>query len=68
MVDVYYKAKLYEHLNVGDPIAEIHDVYGNVCEVVNSAEEGIFWSHPVYPMVASGGIIGKIGTPINFIK
>lgn len=65
---VYYKVKLYEHLNVGDPIAEIRDVYGNVCEVVNSPEEGIFWSHPVYPMVASGGIIGKIGTPINFIR
>lgn len=64
---VYYKVKLNDHLKAGDPIAEIRDVYGNVCEVVNSPEEGIFWSHPVYPMVASGGIIGKIGTPINFI-
>lgn len=65
---VYYNVKLYEHLKVGDSIAEIRDVYGNVCEVVKSPEEGIFWSHPVYPMVASGGIIGKIGTPINFIR
>lgn len=64
---VYYKAKLYDRLEVRQPIAEIRDVFGHVCEVVRSPEEGIFWSHPVYPMVASGGIIGKIGTPINYL-
>ena len=64
---VYYKANLYDHLEARQPIAEIRDVYGNVCEVVHSPEEGIFWAHPIYPMVASGGIIGKIGTPINYI-
>ncbi len=64
---VYYKANLYDQLEARQPIAEIRDVYGHVCEVVHSPEEGIFWSHPIYPMVASGGIIGKIGTPINYI-
>lgn len=62
---VYYKAKLYDRLEARQPIAEIRDVFGNISEVVRSPEEGIFWSHPVYPMVASGGTIGKIGTPIS---
>lgn len=62
---VYYKAKLYDRLEARQPIAEIRDVFGNISEVVRVPEEGIFWSHPVYPMVASGGTIGKIGTPIS---
>lgn len=64
---LYYKANLYDQLEARQPIAEIRDVYGKVCEVVQSPEEGIFWSHPIYPMVASGGIIGKVGTPIDYI-
>ncbi len=64
---VYYKVRLYEHVEKRQPIAEIRDVYGKLCKVVQSPEEGIFWSHPIYPMVASDGIIGKIGTPINYI-
>ena len=64
---VYYKAKLYDQLAAQQPIAEICDVFGHVSEVVRAPMEGIFWSHPVYPMVASGGIIGKIGTPISYL-
>lgn len=64
---VYYKANLYDELEARQPIAEIRDVFGHVIEVVRSPDEGIFWSHPVYPMVASGGIIGKIGTPISYL-
>ncbi len=64
---VYYKANLYDRLEVRQPIAEICDVFGNVSEVIRAPDEGIFWSHPVYPMVASGGIIGKIGTPISYL-
>ena len=62
---VYYKVKLSEKVEARQPIAEICDVFGHVTEVVHAPEEGIFWSHPVHPMVASGGIVGKIGTPIN---
>ncbi len=64
---VYYKKGLYDHIKPRDTIAEIRDVFGHVIETIRSTEEGIFWSHPIYPMVASGGIIGKIGTPISYI-
>lgn len=64
---VYYKAKLSDQLQARQPIAEIRDVFGNVTDVVRAPEEGVFWSHPIYPMVASGGIIGKIGTPIGYL-
>ena len=64
---VYYKKALYDHIKPRDIIAEIRNVFGHVIETVRATEEGIFWSHPIYPMVASGGIIGKIGTPISHI-
>ncbi len=65
---VYYKAKLYDQLQARQTIAEIRDVFGNVIDVVRAPEAGIFWSHTIYPMVASGGIIGKIGTPISYLE
>ena len=64
---VYYKANLSDQLQARQPIAEIRDVFGNLTDVVRAPEEGVFWSHPTYPMVASGGIIGKIGTPISYL-
>ncbi len=64
---IYYKAALYERLESRQPIAEICDVFGNVVEVIRAPVEGIFWAHSIYPMVASGGVIGKIGTPINYL-
>ena len=64
---VYYKAGLYDLLEPHQPIAEICDVFGNVAEVIRAPVEGIFWARSVYPMVASGGVIGKIGTPINYL-
>ena len=64
---VYYKAGLYDLLEPRQAIAEICDVFGNVAEVIRAPAEGIFWAHSIYPMVASGGVIGKIGTPINYL-
>ena len=64
---VYYRAELYEKVAAYQPIADIQDVFGNVRESIRSPVEGIFWAKPVYPMVASGGIIGKIGTPIGYL-
>lgn len=64
---VYYKAELYEHLERYQPVAEICDVFGNVRETVQAPVAGIFWAKPVYPTVASGGIIGKIGTPVDYL-
>ncbi|MDE0014709.1 MAG: succinylglutamate desuccinylase/aspartoacylase family protein [Candidatus Poribacteria bacterium] len=62
---IYYRAELYEHLTASQPVADICDVFGNVRETVTSPIDGVFWSKPIYPMVASGGIVGKIGTPIH---
>ena len=64
---ICYKAKLYDQLQARQTIAEIRDVFGNVIDVVKAPEAGVFWSHTIYPMVASGGIIGKIGTPIGYL-
>ena len=64
---VYYKVELYDPVAAYQPIADIRDVFGNVRESIRAPVEGIFWSKPVYPMVASGGIIGKIGTPIGYL-
>ena len=64
---IYYKVDLYDYVEAHQPVAEICDVFGKLREVVRAPEHGIFWSHPAYPMVATGGTIGKIGIPIDYI-
>ena len=64
---IYYQAELYERLARHQPVAEIRDVFGNLRETVRAPVEGVFWAKPTYPMVASGGIIGKIGTPMAYL-
>ena len=64
---VYYRAELYEQLTIAQPVADICDVFGNVRETITSPVDGIFWSKPIYPMVSSGGTVGKIGTPIGYL-
>ena len=64
---VYYRAELYEHLTASQTIADICDVFGNVREAIAAPVDGIFWSKHVYPMVASGSIVGKIGTPVRYL-
>ena len=64
---VYYRTELYEHLTASQPVADICDVFGNVRESISSPVDGVFWAKPIYPMVASGGIVGKIGTPIGYL-
>lgn len=63
----YYKVNLYDYVEAHQPVAEICDAFGNLREVVRAPENGIFWSHSAYPMVATGGTIGKIGIPIDYI-
>ena len=58
---VYYQVTLTDYVEIGQPIAEIHDVFGNLLEVIHAPADGVFWSQPIYPMVASGESIGKIG-------
>jgi predicted deacylase len=64
---VYYKANLYDRVEVYQPIAEICDAFGHPQETIRAPESGIFWSRPVYPMVATGESVGKIGIPIQYI-
>ena len=65
---VYYQADLYERVEVYQPIAEICDVFGHLRETIRAPESGIFWSRPVYPTVASGESVGKIGIPSKHIS
>ena len=58
---VYYHVALADYVEIGQPIAEIHDVFGSLREVIYSPVDGVFWSQPIYPMVSSGESIGKIG-------
>ena len=64
---IYYKVHLYDYVEAHQPVAHICDVFGHLREVIRAPESGIFWSHPAYPMVATGGAIGKIGISIDHI-
>jgi len=65
---VYYQVDLYDQVEAYQPIAEICDVFGHLRETIRAPESGIFWSRPVYPMVASGESIGKIGIPSGYLQ
>ena len=58
---VEYQVSLYEHLRVGDVVAEITDLFGNHLETIKTPVAGIFWSRSVYPVAASGEGIGWVG-------
>lgn len=60
---IYYKVNLYDYVEVHQPIAHICDVFGNLREEVPAPESGIFWSHLACPVVATGGVVAKIGIP-----
>ncbi|MDE0299748.1 MAG: succinylglutamate desuccinylase/aspartoacylase family protein [Candidatus Poribacteria bacterium] len=64
---VYYKVGLYDDVAAHQPVAEVRDAFGNLREVIRATESGIFWSHPVYPRVVTGGVIGTIGIPVDYI-
>ena len=64
---IYYKVNLYDYVDAHQPVAEIRDVFGNLREIMRAPESGIFWSHPAQPMVSTGGAIGKIGIPSDYI-
>jgi predicted deacylase len=64
---VEYRAALYDHLQKGDPVADITDPFGNVLETLKASQEAIFWSKTLRPMVASGESIGTLGRGIRYI-
>jgi len=64
---VRYLSKLYDGIEEGQPIAEISDVFGNRVDIAKAPKAGIFWSHHLYPMVASGQAIGTLGVDVTYI-
>ena len=64
---IYHQVNLYDTVEAHQPIAEIRDAFGHTREVIRAPEGGIFWSKPLYPMVASGGSVGKLGIPIEYV-
>ena len=64
---IEYHAELYDHLQKGDPVADITDPFGKVLETLRAPEESIFWSHNLRPMVASGELVATLGKNIWYV-
>ena len=64
---VEYRARLYDHLKRGDPVADITDPFGTVLETVRAPQESILWSQGLRPMVSSGECIATAGKNIRYI-
>jgi len=64
---VEYRASLYDHLQKGDPVADITDAFGNVLETLVAAQESIFWSRSLRPVVATGEPVATLGKGIRTI-
>ena len=64
---VEFHAQRYDHLQKGDPIADITDPFGNVLETLRAPEESIFWSENARPMVASGEMVATLGKNIRYV-
>ena len=64
---VEYRAQLYDHLQKGDPVADITDPFGKVVETVCASQESILWSRNLRPMVASGQSVASLGKGIHYI-
>ncbi|MBN1670048.1 MAG: succinylglutamate desuccinylase/aspartoacylase family protein [Kiritimatiellae bacterium] len=60
-------ARLYSVVRRGDLLAEIHDPFGAVVERVCAPADGVVWTYPPYPMLASGQTVATIGTPIRYV-
>lgn len=52
---------LYEHVNQGDELATICNVFGQAVETILAPSGGVVWSLPIYPSVASGEAILTLG-------
>lgn len=52
-------------LKKGEKFAEIRDPFGNVLEEIAAPAECVFWTHPPYPMVASGQKVATVGVKLS---
>jgi len=64
---IEFHAQKYDHLQKGDPVADITDPFGNVLETLRAPEESIFWSENLRPMVASGEMVATLGKNIRYV-
>jgi predicted deacylase len=64
---VEYRAALYDHLQKGDPVADVTDPFGTVLETVYAPQESIFWARPLRPMVATGEAVAMLGKNIRYV-
>ncbi len=64
---IEYHVQLYDHLQKGDPVADITDPFGHVLETLRAPEESICWSRNLRPMAASGEMVATLGRNIRYI-
>lgn len=62
-----YRAALYDHLQKGDPVADVTDPFGKVLESVYAPQDSIFWARSLRPMVASGEALAMLGKNIRYV-
>jgi predicted deacylase len=64
---VEYRAALYDHLQKGDPVADVTDPFGRVLETVYAPQESVFWARSLRPMVATGEPLAMLGKNIRYL-
>lgn len=62
-----YRASLYDHLQKGDPLADVTDPFGNVLETIVAPEDSVYWSRALKPTVASGGFVATVGKNVRYV-
>ncbi len=62
-----YRAALYDHLQKGDPVADVTDPFGRVLETVYAPQDSIFWARSLRPMVATGEALAMLGKNIRYV-
>ncbi len=62
-----YRAALYDHLQKGDPVADVTDPFGRVLDTVYAPQDSIFWARSLRPMVATGEALAMLGKNIRYV-
>jgi predicted deacylase len=59
---VQFAVSLYDHVERGQPLATICDLFGQPRELLRAPQPGIVWLRSLYPAVASGETVLTLGT------
>ena len=62
-----YRAALYDHLQKGDPVADVTNPFGRVLDTVYAPQDSIFWARSLRPMVATGEALAMLGKNIRYV-